>query len=171
MLHWWRGLAERIGARTLGSQGQETMAADFRAVGGCRCDAEPVRYQFTRRPLETHFCCCTDCTAVCGGALALIALVERHAFKVTAGASKIRTFATKPTCHRRFCSACGCHMFFEVDAVPTFVLVHAPTVDRDSDVGTPPDRWVFTRSRHPLLVIPDDGLPRHPGWADAPHAR
>ena len=30
--------------------------------------------------------------------------------------------------------------------------------------GTEPDRWVFTDSRHPMFTIPDDGLPRYPGW-------
>ena len=165
MLHRLRGLAARIGAPKPGTQRQTSMAEDFKAVGGCRCDTDPVRYQYTRRPLETHFCCCTDCTAICGGALALISAVERRAFKITAGRSKIRNYDTKPSCHRRFCSACGCHMFLYVDAFPDLVLVHVPTVDRESEVGTPPDRWLFTSSRHPLLVIPADGLPRHPGWA------
>jgi len=166
MLHWWRGLAERFNA----TRGQKIMADNFRAVGGCRCDTSPVRYQYTRRPFEVHFCCCTDCTAICGGALALIAVIERNAFEVTAGEHKIRNFDTKPTCHRRFCGDCGCHMFLYVDALPAFVLVHAPSVDRECELGTPPDRWLFTSSKYPLLVIPNDGLPRHPGWASSPRA-
>ena len=42
-------------------------------------------------------------------------------------------------------------MYLEVDAFPELVLVHAPTLERGQDVGTPPDRWVFTDSRHPML--------------------
>ena len=170
MLHWLGGLTGRVGAQKPTARGQTSMAADFKAVGGCRCDTDPVRYAYHKRPFETHFCCCTDCTAICGGALALIAAVARDAFEVTAGEGKIRTFATKPSCQRCFCGACGCHLFLYIDELPEFVLVHAPTLDRDCELGTPPDRWVFTRSRHPLLVIPDDGLPRHPGWANSPNA-
>ena len=93
-------------------------ASGFRAVGGCRCDSNPVRYEYTKRPFETHFCCCTDCTDICGGALALISVVERNAFRITQGESKIKNYDTKATCHRRFCGDCGCHMFLYVDAFP-----------------------------------------------------
>ena len=176
MFHWLRGLTERFRAHQAAERQeqatgrQQTMATagdDFKAVGGCRCDNNPVRYEYTKRPFETHFCCCTDCTDICGGALALISVVERDAFRVTQGESKIKNYDTKPTCHRRFCAECGCHMFLYVDAFPDFVLVHVPTLDRESEVGTAPDRWVFTASKHPMVMIPDDGLPRHRGWADS----
>jgi hypothetical protein len=124
------------------------------ARGGCRCDSNPVRFEYNKEPAEVHFCLCTDCTDTCGGALALIAVVERSAFTITAGEEKIRNIDTKPTCHRRYCADCGCHMF-----------LHVPTIDRDTDVGGKPDRWVFVNSKHPMVTIPDDGLPRHPGWA------
>ena len=179
MFHWLRGLTERFRAHQAAEKReqapgrQETMATageSFRAVGGCRCDNNPVRYEYTKRPFETHFCCCTDCTDICGGALALIAVVERNAFRITQGESKIKNYDTKPTCHRRFCGECGCHMFLYVDGFPDFLLVHVPTLDRESEVGTAPDRWVFTASKHPMVMIPDDGLPRHRGWANSPRA-
>lgn len=135
------------------------------AVGGCRCDDNPVRYEYSKEPYEVHYCLCQDCTDTSGGAVAIIAVVERDAFRVTQGEDKIKTFDTKPTCHRRFCGVCGCHMFLDVDAFPDFVLVHVPTLDRDCDVGKAPDRWVFVDSKHPMVQIPDDGLNRHPGWA------
>jgi hypothetical protein len=135
------------------------------ARGGCRCDSNPVRFEYNKEPAEVHFCLCTDCTDTCGGALALIAVVERSAFTITAGEEKIRNIDTKPTCHRRYCADCGCHMFLYVDAFPDHLLIHVPTIDRDTDVGGEPDRWVFVNSKHPMVTIPDDGLPRHPGWA------
>jgi S-(hydroxymethyl)glutathione synthase len=135
------------------------------AVGGCRCDSNPVRYKYTKEPFEVHYCLCTDCTDTCGGALAVIAVVERAAFSITQGEDKIKNIDTKPTCHRRFCKDCGCHMFLYVDAFPDFILVHVPTLDRGVDVGKDPDRWVFCDSKHPMVTIPDDGLNRHPGWA------
>jgi len=143
----------------------------FKAVGRCRCPANPVRYEYTKRPRELHYCLCTDCTDVCGGALALIAVVEKLAFKVTTNEKKIRNVDTKPTCHRRYCAECGCHMFLYVDTFPNFVLVHVPTLDRSSDAGAKPDRWVFTKSKHPMVTIPDDGLPRHEGWAASASSR
>ncbi len=140
------------------------MSKQFKAIGGCRCVTKPVRFQYTVRPIETHYCLCTDCTDACGGAMALISVIELASFEVTAGLSKVKTIDTLPTCHRKFCGDCGCHMYLEVDAFPEFILVHVPTLDRGQDCGTPPDRWVFTDSRHPMVTIPDDGLPRYPGW-------
>ncbi len=140
------------------------MSKPFRAVGGCRCDRKPVRDEYSPRPVEAHCCLCTDCTDTCGGALALIAVVDLDRFQVTAGASRLANLDTKPTCHRKFCTRCGCHMFLEAEAFPEFVLAHVPTLDRGQDVGTAPDRWVFTESRHPMITIPDDGLSRFPGW-------
>ena len=61
-------------------------ASGFRAVGGCRCDSNPVRYEYTKRPFETHFCCCTDCTDICGGALQ--------------AAVPIPVWVTSPSCSR-----------------------------------------------------------------------
>ncbi len=80
MFHWLRGLTERFRAHQTEMGRQDIMADDdFKAVGGCRCDNNPVRYEYTKRPFETHFCCCTDCTDICGGALALISVVETAA--------------------------------------------------------------------------------------------
>ena len=137
----------------------------FVAAGGCRCETEPVRYEYHARPAEVHYCLCSDCTDVSGGAMAVIAVVDRKSFKITQGESKIRNFDTKATCHRRFCGVCGCHMFLYVDSFPDFVLVHVPTLDREYDAGAKPDRWVFVASKHPAVTLPKDGLPRHDGWA------
>jgi hypothetical protein len=102
--------------------------------------------------------------------LDVTAVVERDAFRITQGEEKIRNFDTKATAHRRFCGDCGCHMFLYVDPFSEQVLIHVPTLDRDSEVGGRPDRWVFTESKHSLLMIPADGLPRYPGWEPAPAA-
>ena len=45
------------------------MPKPFKAKGSCRCETKPVRFEYTARPVETHFCLCTDCTDICGGAL------------------------------------------------------------------------------------------------------
>lgn len=139
--------------------------AEIRVTGRCRCERNPVRFEYTKKPHEVHYCLCTDCTDISGGALAIIAVVEREAFKIIENEDKIRNFDTKPTCHRRFCRDCGCHMMLYVDAFPDHLLLHVPTFDRGQDVGKKPDRWVFTRSKNPLFTIPNDGLPRHEGWA------
>ena len=140
------------------------MSNDFRAVGGCRCTTGPVRYKYTQKPYEVHYCLCGDCTAVCGGALAIIAVVHRDTFTITQGAEKLKNFDTKETCHRKFCSECGCHLYLHVDTFPDFELVHIPTLDEGVGAGLEPDRWVFTDSKHPLVTLPDDGLPKFPSW-------
>jgi hypothetical protein len=139
--------------------------ADYLVQGHCRCAEDPVRFEFNKKPAEVHYCLCTDCTDVSGGAMAIIAVPERSAFRITSGEDKIRNIDTKPTAHRRFCADCGTHMSLYVDAFPDHVLVHVPTLDRNADIGVQPDRWVFTRSKHPMLNLPNDGLPRHEGWA------
>src|SRR5450830_770677 len=138
-------------------------------TGNCHCKQNPVRFEYTKVPYEMHYCICTDCTDSCGGAMEVIAVVEKNSFKITSGEDKIHNLDTKPTCHRKFCKDCGCHMFLFVDAFPDFVLIHVPTLDRHADLGAKPDRWVFTDSKLPMLTIPDDGLPRHPGWAGTAH--
>jgi len=140
------------------------MPNGFKAEGGCRCTNNPIRYEYTQRPYEVHYCLCSDCTAVCGGALAIIAVVYREFFTITQGAEKLKNFDTKKTCHRKFCSECGCHLYLHVDAFPNFELVHIPTLDEGVDAGLEPDRWVFTSSKHRLVTLPDDGLPKFPGW-------
>jgi hypothetical protein len=60
----------------------------MQATGGCRCDTNPVRYEYNRAPFEVHYCLCTDCTDISGGAMALIAVVERDAFRITQGEEK-----------------------------------------------------------------------------------
>jgi hypothetical protein len=139
--------------------------SNFTVAGKCRCSNNPVHFEYNKEPYEVHYCLCTDCTDTCGGAMAIIAVVEKNAFKILQGNDKIQNFDTKPTCHRKFCKVCGCHMFLYVDGFPDFVLIHVPTLDRAQDVGKRPDRWVFVNSKHPLVVLPEDGLPRHPGWA------
>jgi hypothetical protein len=137
---------------------------NFTVAGKCRCSNNPVQFEYSKEPYEVHYCLCTDCTDTCGGAMAIIAVVEKNAFKILQGNEKIQNFDTKPTCHRKFCKVCGCHMFLYGDGFPDFVLIHAPTLDRAQDVGKRPDQWVFVNSKHPLVVLPEDGLPRHPGW-------
>jgi hypothetical protein len=55
-------------------------AHTFRAVGGCRCEQNPARFEYTKQPYEVHCCLCKDCTVVSGGATAIIAVVERDTF-------------------------------------------------------------------------------------------
>ena len=138
---------------------------NFSVTGRCRCTDNPVRFEYSKVPFEVHYCLCTDCTDICGGAMAIIAVVEKNAFKILQGNDKIQNFDTKPTCHRKFCKVCGGHMFLYVNAFPDFVLIHVPTLDRGQEIGKKPDRWVFVNSKHPLVTLPEDGLPRHPGWA------
>jgi S-(hydroxymethyl)glutathione synthase len=136
----------------------------FLATGGCACQTNPVRYQYTKRPYEVHYCLCTDCTDVSGGAMAIYSVVERNAFKVLSGEEKLGNIDTLPTCHRKFCTQCGAHMMVYVDAFPDHLLIHIPTLDRGVDPGAKPDRWVFVNSKHPFVTVPDDGLPKYPGW-------
>jgi len=116
-----------------------------------------------------HYCLCTDCTDCtdsCGGAMAV---VEKNSFKITSGEDKIHNLDTKPPATGSFARIAAATCFLFVDAFPDFVLIHVPTLDRHADLGAKPDRWVFTDSKLPMLTIPDDGLPRHPGWAGTAH--
>lgn len=139
---------------------------NFKAQGGCRCDDNPVRYEYTKTPAEMHYCLCSDCTDICGGALAILAVIERAAFKFTQGEDKVKTYDSKETVHRQFCKDCGCHLLLLVDGSPDYLLLHVPTLDHGVDPGAKPDRWVFVDSKNPLLTLPEDGLPRFPKWGD-----
>lgn len=61
-------------------------------------------------------------------------------------------------------------MFFYVDAFPDYMLAQVPTLDRESDVSAKPDRWAVARSKHAMVTIPYDGLPRHEARAPTTNA-
>ena len=65
------------------SQKVHMAGSDLSVMGKCRCVDNPVRFEYTKAPFEVHYCLCTDCTDICRGAMAIMAVVERSVFEVT----------------------------------------------------------------------------------------
>jgi len=64
--------------------------------------------------------------------------------------------------HRRFCPACGTHLFSEAEARPHLIYVRAGTLD-DPEVARP-EVTIWT-SRAPSWACIDDDIPQLEGQA------
>jgi hypothetical protein len=103
--------------------------------GGCLCRA--VRYRIDAAPLITRVCWCRVCqyigagsgtVNVCFPGAALSLTGEVRDFTLTADSGNLM--------HRRFCPACGTHLFSLAEARSHLVFVRAGTLD-DPELARP----------------------------------
>ena len=131
----------------------------FTAEGGCACRA--VRYRMTSRPLFVHCCHCTWCQRESGSAFALNAMIEADRVELLAGESTLepevvetpsasgkgQRIARCPTCRVAVWSN-----YAGAGAAIRFVRVG--TLDEPGRV--PPDIHIFTETKLPWVILPDD---------------
>jgi hypothetical protein len=101
--------------------------------GGCLCGA--VRYRADAEPLATRACWCRFCQYIAAGNAAVSVAFPRDAMIITGDLRDYATVADSGShMHRRFCPACGVHMFSEAEERPHLVFVRAGTLDDPSIV-------------------------------------
>jgi hypothetical protein len=123
--------------------------------GGCDCRF--IRYRLARAPLFVHCCHCRWCQRESGSAFALNALIETACVErlhgepemvMTPSASgKGQDFARCPRCRVALWS-------HYPGAGPLFAFVRVGTLD-DPD-RLPPDIHIFTMSKQPWVILPDN---------------
>ena len=122
-------------------------------TGGCSCGA--VRYRLTSEPLFVHCCHCVNCQRQTGSAFVLNVLIEADRVEVTSGQPEAvdvpRDDNSPQRIHR--CPACRVAVFSEY-GWPELLFVRAGTLDEPSAVE--PDVHIYTKSKLPWLVLPDD---------------
>jgi hypothetical protein len=73
--------------------------------------------------------------------------------------------ASESNARRGFCSACGSSLFWDAPGRPT-ISISAGTLDQPT--GLRVIAHVYTASPADWDVIPEDGLPHHPGGGSTP---
>jgi hypothetical protein len=128
-------------------------------TGGCLCRA--VRYSSQSAPIVTRACWCRVCqyigagsgtVNVCFASSGLQVHGELRDFPLTADSGNLM--------HRRFCPACGTHIFSAAEARPHLVFVRAGTLD-DPEVARPA-MTIWTAAAPSWACISPE-LPRVPG--------
>ena len=123
-------------------------------TGGCACGR--VRYRLEGVPLFTYACHCVDCQRTTGSAFVVHLTVAEDDVEV---AGETRT-ATLPTgsgagYDAHFCPGCGTYILCKYHRSPAATIaVRAGTLDDTSQLVV--QAHIFTRSKQPWLVLPDD---------------
>jgi len=80
-------------------------------TGNCFCGA--VEVQVTGAPEGMGYCHCGSCRSWSGGPVNAFTLWKPDAVRVTKGAGGIGTYHKTDKSHRKWCKACGGHLFTE----------------------------------------------------------
>jgi hypothetical protein len=79
--------------------------------GGCFCGA--VQLRLTGHPVEMGYCHCTSCRHWSAGPVNAFMLWKPEALTVTRGLDQLGSFNKTERSHRKWCRACGGHLFTE----------------------------------------------------------
>lgn len=124
--------------------------------GRCLCGA--VRYRVTAAPIITRVCWCRLCQFIGGGSATVNAAFPTAAMTVE---GEVRDYASTADSgsrmHRKFCPACGTHLFSEAQSRPHLVFVRVGTLD-DRE-ATRPVATIWT-SEAPSWACIDETLPQ-----------
>ncbi|HYL02918.1 MAG TPA: GFA family protein [Steroidobacteraceae bacterium] len=125
-------------------------------TGGCLCRA--VRYSISAAPIVTRVCWCRVCQYIGAGGATVNTCFPSAALELSGETRDYRMIADSGNVsHRRFCPACGTHLFSASEARPHLVFVRAGTLD-DPEIARPA-ATIWTASA-PSWACIDERLPR-----------
>ena len=81
------------------------------AKGSCFCGA--VKFSMSGEPAAMGYCHCTSCRHWSASPVNAFVLWRSDAVKVTQGADQIGSYSKTPKSIRKWCKACGGHIFTE----------------------------------------------------------
>ncbi|MBI2800617.1 MAG: GFA family protein [Gammaproteobacteria bacterium] len=127
-------------------------------TGQCLCGA--VRYRIDAEPISSRACWCRLCQYIGAGSATVNVGFLSAALQVEGVLRDYESIADSGNrMHRRFCPACGTHLFSAAEARPRFVFVRAGTLD-DREIARPV-ATIWT-SAAPSWACIDATLPRVP---------
>lgn len=128
-------------------------------TGGCLCGA--VRYEISAQPITSRVCWCRLCQRIGAGGGTVNVCFPRAATRIQGETHDYVSVADSGNVmHRRFCPACGVHLFSEAEARPHLIFVRAGTLG-DPEIGKPvASIWV---SQAPTWACIDQALPKLDG--------
>lgn len=126
-------------------------------VGGS-CFCGEVAYEIDLPTLFCGHCHCSMCRRPHGPSYTTWAGVPHGRFRVTAGASKLKTYASSKLGRRQFCTKCGSQLFcwleHEDGSAPTMIDVTVASLRGQIDRA--PDTHYYYDSRADWTVVNDD---------------
>ena len=123
--------------------------------GGCTCRA--VRYRFQGPPMIVHCCHCRWCQRETGAAFALNALIETSRIELLGDAPETVPTPSESGKGQKIvrCPSCRVALWSHYAGSGAAVaFVRVGTLD-DPD-GLAPDVHIYTASKQPWVVLPDD---------------
>jgi hypothetical protein len=129
-------------------------------TGGCLCGG--VRFALEGELQPIQLCYCAECRKAQGGPVASNISVNAGAFKLLSGADLLRSFESSPGKQRVFCSRCGSPVYSLRTARPDVLRIRAGLLEQPLPVQ--PSQHAFVADKANWWTIPDDDLPRFPGW-------
>ncbi len=120
--------------------------------GGCACGE--VRYRLASEPMFVHCCHCLNCQRQTGSAFVINLLIEADRVELLAGEPQPIDVARVRGKQRIWrCPTCQVAVYSKYTS-PKVRFVRAGTLDDPTSVA--PDVHIFTRSKLPWVVLPDD---------------
>ncbi len=132
-----------------------TDEGDFSIEGGCTCGA--VRYRITRRPMFVHCCHCRWCQRETGAAFALNAMIESDRVEVLKGSPEPVNTPSESGKGQKIirCPSCRIALWSNYAGAGVAIrFVRVGTLDEPDRL--PPDIHIYTASKQPWVVLPDD---------------
>jgi hypothetical protein len=130
-------------------------------TGSCLCGG--VRFELTRPFRRASHCHCSRCRKHSGAFGLTQGRVPREGFRLLQGEELIRVYRPTAGMAKAFCSECGSSLFGGTWPDGPEVSIRFGALDDDPWIR--PQYRSHTASAAVWDVIPDDGLPRHPGAA------
>ena len=132
-----------------------TSADIYPLEGGCACGH--VRYRMTSAPMFVHCCHCRWCQRESGAAFALNAMIESDRVVEFAAQPDLVDTPTQSGLGQQLARCPKCHVAIwshYAGAGPHMKFIRVGTLDEPDHV--PPDIHIFTESKQPWVVLPDD---------------
>jgi hypothetical protein len=128
-------------------------------TGGCLCKS--VRFRISAQPIAMRLCWRRLCQYIAAGNATVNLVFPSDALAVEGALTDYRSVADSGSVmHRRFCPACGTHVFSASEARPHLVIVRNGALD-DTELLRP-GATIWTDSAPDWAWI-DETLPMHAG--------
>ncbi len=132
--------------------------------GGCLCGA--VRYSLSEKPIMTRACWCRVCQYFAAGSATINMVFRVEAVEINGDLSDyVSTADSGNKMHRKFCPACGVHLFSYSEQRPHLLIVRAGTLDEPDNVNVEALIWT---SSAPKWAYLDPGIQHYEGQPPAP---
>jgi hypothetical protein len=135
---------------------QSKEQASFTPVEGS-CSCKEIHYRMNKTPMMIHACHCTCCQRESGSAFAINALVESAEISLTNGVPEYIAIPTSSGKIQRVARCPNCKVALwshYATAGDSLSFVRVGTLDESA--AFPPDIHVFTSTKQPWVIIPDD---------------